>query len=343
VTLSACLPLLGIHRCFLVLYVKNSEVPIVGVRHSSARLVLDFRDDTSHPVPEATFSSCELLPAHLAEELSRGLLCLQVLAINREVIGHWLAEYSVEAVATAEALHRDLEHCLEAIFNTEALKAHSEMLEELVKRRTIELEAEVAVRKRAEFELQRALATDALTQISNRRAFQRYFDEQWHGSLDAEELALIMVDVDMFKGYNDHYGHLKGDQALREVAACLRRAVRYPEDMASRFGGEEFVVLLPRTGADGALIVAERFRDLLACAAIPHAVSPVAPHVTASVGIATMIPTSQHSPDVLLGTADHALYLAKERGRNQIVVGNVAEYGGSDSLGPRARLLSMAP
>jgi diguanylate cyclase (GGDEF)-like protein len=117
--------------------------------------------------------------------------------------------------------------------------------------------------------------------------------------------------------HNDHYGHLAGDQTLRAVADCLSRAVRYPDDLACRYGGEEFVLVLPRTGLDAAQVVADRFRQQLAEAAVPHALSAIADTVTASVGICVARASVDLAPIVLLDAADRALYQAKTRGRDQ--------------------------
>jgi two-component system chemotaxis family response regulator WspR len=273
-------------------------------------------------VPETAFPSCALLPDCLSDELAEGYLAFQLLSVSSGVLGYLLVDHPFGYVATAEALQRDLGRTFEAIFSTEELKRHSDMLEELVQRRTADLEVEIANRRRTEQELKRVLATDALTGIANRRAFQKYYEEQWRVHVAAgDELALLMVDVDVFKAYNDHYGHIRGDEALCTVARCLQRSVRYPQDLASRFGGEEFTVVLPRCGRQGALMVARRFRELLACAAVPHAASSVASVVTASIGIAVMNPSTATPPDSLLAAADRALYLAKEQGRNQIVGG----------------------
>jgi diguanylate cyclase (GGDEF)-like protein len=131
-----------------------------------------------------------------------------------------------------------------------------------------------------------------------------------------------MIDVDAFKIYNDCWGHVKGDQALKIVAACLQRAVRDPDDLVCRYGGEEFAVLLPASDAAAGVAVARRFRALLAETAIPHPDSTVAPVVTASIGIAFTTPRNWHNPTSadLVKAADHALYWAKDQGRDQIVV-----------------------
>jgi diguanylate cyclase (GGDEF)-like protein len=222
----------------------------------------------------------------------------------------------------------DLDRTMEAVFSVEELARHSATLEELVERRTSELKLEVGQRRQAEIELQKAnaelqrsLVVDGLTQISNRAALDQYLREEWPGLVTAgREVAVLMVDVDAFKSFNDRYGHLAGDRALQTVAKCLDAAVRYPGDLACRYGGEEFLVVLPGTGRDEAALVAERFRRLLAEAAIPHAYSPVAAVVTASVGIAVGVPPRDGTPEALIFAADRALYRAKNAGRDRIEV-----------------------
>jgi diguanylate cyclase (GGDEF)-like protein len=200
------------------------------------------------------------------------------------------------------------------VLSTKELQDHAEHLERLVAQRTRELE-------RANAELRDSLMHDGLTRIANRMAFQEHLERCCgRPSQGAGELALLMVDVDMFKAFNDHYGHLRGDETLRIVASCLERAVREPEDLACRYGGEEFAVVLPGTGIRGATAVAKRFRELLAEAAVPHAASSVAPVVTASVGIAVTRAGMNSDHDGVIGAADHALYRAKNLGRDRIVI-----------------------
>jgi diguanylate cyclase (GGDEF)-like protein len=129
-----------------------------------------------------------------------------------------------------------------------------------------------------------------------------------------------MVDVDAFKAYNDRYGHLAGDDCLTAVAEAVRQATRSQGDLAARFGGEEFVVVLPETGSEGAMVVAERLIEGVRSRRMAHDVSTVAPWVTVSVGLATQVPTRDRSAIDLLQAADHALYQAKQSGRDRIVV-----------------------
>src|SRR5262249_56301987 len=133
---------------------------------------------------------------------------------------------------------------------------------------------------------------------------------------NAAALAAIMVDIDFFKAFNDHHGHVRGDDALRDVAAILRSAVSRPADLVARYGGEEFVLLLPDTEVDGAGQVAERLRADVEALGIPHPRSRAAPQLTISLGVAGSQPDLEATPGTLIAAADQALYWAKRSGRN---------------------------
>ncbi|WP_448202787.1 diguanylate cyclase [Azospirillum sp. sgz302134] len=165
---------------------------------------------------------------------------------------------------------------------------------------------------------------DGLTGIANRRRFDEALLREWRRcSRSHLPLSLIMLDVDHFKAYNDHYGHQAGDECLRAVAALLAEQVKRPGDLVARYGGEEFVCLLPETDAEGAVRVAERLREAVAEQRLPHAVSPVAPHVTISLGVASATPVADAPPDSLTQLADRLLYDAKRAGRNRVCSGGV--------------------
>jgi len=160
---------------------------------------------------------------------------------------------------------------------------------------------------------------DGLTSISNRREFDLRLMSEWsRGARSGQSLALLMIDVDKFKEYNDHYGHLRGDDCLIAVARILDGCTQRTTDLIARYGGEEFVALLPDSDLEGALTVAEDCLEALAEAAIPHANSSVAPHVTVSIGVAAMLPIHDRSSTLLIEQADVALYQAKQGGRNRI-------------------------
>jgi diguanylate cyclase (GGDEF)-like protein len=325
--LAECLKAVGVVRSFLVINEGPDERPTDhGVTHQVERLVLDYRDGRAQPVEDSTFSSCGLLPDRLRGELHQGYLGLLRLADNQGELGYVLFEQSAGTVPIAESLRIDLSRTIAAISSSRELAAHSATLERLVAQRTRELESEVASRRQAEAELRvangelrQSLVVDGLTGIANRAALNRHVEEHWQTYANEHvEVAMLMVDVDVFKSYNDRYGHLLGDSALRTVASCLQRAVRYPRDLACRYGGEEFTAVLPYSSEADALTVATRFRALLAEAAIPHDASSVAPVLTVSVGVASMVPSQETSPETLIAAADSALYRAKREGRNRI-------------------------
>ncbi|MBX6743426.1 MAG: GGDEF domain-containing protein [Acetobacteraceae bacterium] len=161
-------------------------------------------------------------------------------------------------------------------------------------------------------------ATDGLTDLANRRQFDLNLDHEWRqAARDGTPLALLLLDADGFKSFNDRHGHQEGDQVLRSIAACIRDTVRHPADAGARYGGEEFAVLLPDTDAAGALAVAERLRAAVEALGIPHAGSPNG-RVTASIGVATAWPHAGEGPAMLVREADAALYEAKQGGRNRV-------------------------
>jgi diguanylate cyclase (GGDEF)-like protein len=161
---------------------------------------------------------------------------------------------------------------------------------------------------------------DSLTGIPNRRLFEEELSKEWaRAKRDNAPLSLIMVDIDHFKEYNDHYGHPAGDLCLVEVAQAMHHALSRPGDVVARIGGEEFAFLLPQTDLSGAISVAEQIREHVLALNFPHEASPVASHVTLSFGVSSSELASVSSPAELIRTSDIALYEAKRCGRNQIV------------------------
>lgn len=159
--------------------------------------------------------------------------------------------------------------------------------------------------------------TDALTKIANRRYFDESYLTEWRRACrEGDSLGLIMLDIDHFKAFNDHYGHLQGDECLTLVAQQIKAMVQRPRDFVARFGGEEFIVLLPSIQAEGVSVVAERLRQSLASLKIPHSHSSASEYVSVSMGLAWCEPDSDFYPEQLIAAADEALYSAKENGRN---------------------------
>lgn len=170
----------------------------------------------------------------------------------------------------------------------------------------------------ARSELERLSFTDGLTAVGNRRMFDQVMARAW-AAADRQRgpLSVILADIDFFKSYNDYYGHLQGDDCLRRVAAVLAEAAG-PEAFLGRFGGEEFVLVLANTDAEAAVRMAERCRDLLARAAIPHIRSPYQQCVTMSFGVGTTVPNDRGDIATFMNLIDAQLYHAKDNGRNRI-------------------------
>jgi diguanylate cyclase (GGDEF)-like protein len=169
-------------------------------------------------------------------------------------------------------------------------------------------------------ELEKLSLLDGLTGIGNRRMFEQAFSHEWNRAMRNQyPLSLIMIDIDYFKPYNDYYGHQQGDDCLRRVANTLTGVCKRAEDTVSRFGGEEFVVLLPGMDMAHAANLAEQCRVAVAGLAMPHAQSTADRMVTISLGVGSVLPDAGIDARSLLASADKHLYQAKKQGRNQVV------------------------
>lgn len=178
--------------------------------------------------------------------------------------------------------------------------------------------------KRLRDHWQRLSTVDALTQVANRRRFDETLETAWRTTMRNEQtLALIMIDVDHFKAYNDHHGHAAGDACLRRLAQVLGREVKRAGDLFARFGGEEFACLMPDADLDGAETVGRRMCAAVAGLAIPHDHPAVRSTVSISLGLAVLVPNKGTSPTDLIVEADRRLYDAKRSGRNRISAGFV--------------------
>ncbi|MEC4983856.1 MAG: diguanylate cyclase [Oscillatoria sp. PMC 1068.18] len=179
--------------------------------------------------------------------------------------------------------------------------------------------AEAAIRE-VNQELKRIANIDGLTGVANRRKFDEYLHSEWRRMFREKlPLSLLLCDVDFFKNYNDAYGHLAGDDCLKQVAQALEKNVKRPGDLVTRYGGEEFAIILPNTDAEGAMYVAETIRSLVENLKIVHQHSLVSKYVTLSVGVVSKIPTGDLNSSAFVALADEALYQAKKQGRNQVV------------------------
>ncbi|MBP6612211.1 MAG: sensor domain-containing diguanylate cyclase [Aquabacterium sp.] len=173
-------------------------------------------------------------------------------------------------------------------------------------------------------ELEALSFKDGLTNIANRRRFDASLELEWDSAIRLRQpLSILLFDIDFFKQYNDLYGHVQGDRCLVDIAQTLSLALDGPRDLVARFGGEEFIVLLPGADASVALKVAERCQRLIQKQAIVHAHSPHDQRVTVSVGVGTVVPDEHIKPSQFLEQVDQRLYLAKKNGKNRVEAGPV--------------------
>jgi diguanylate cyclase (GGDEF)-like protein len=168
-------------------------------------------------------------------------------------------------------------------------------------------------------ELEALSFKDGLTGVANRRMFDSVMEAEWiNARRNTQPLSLIMLDIDYFKQYNDCYGHIQGDDCLKKVAQSLNTAGKRSSDFFARFGGEEFVLVLPETDAESAVKVAERCRKMIFKAQIPHEKSEISQLLTISIGVGTIVPTQADEPIRFIEEVDKRLYRAKQKGRNCI-------------------------
>lgn len=276
----------------------------------------------------------QTLPTTLIE------LQAEVERLRQELAQVQRANNDLQIALATIAEHGDF---IEAQLHTANLKLHAEIAERIRAESTLKTLVNLITRQKSDLEIILETITehgdvldaqwlekvhyanwlaisDGLTQIPNRRKFDEYFLQQWRLMCrEGAPLSLLLCDIDCFKQYNDTYGHLEGDECLKTVAQVLSKSVHRPGDLVARFGGEEFIVVLPQTDGRGAMIVAQTMHMAIAQLRIPHRQSAVAPHLSISVGAATLVPTLERSPHELIDLADQMLYQAKQQGRNQIV------------------------
>jgi len=254
------------------------------------------------------------IPDHI---LSRETARL-TLVFRRET-GDWKIVYS--GISIPYHLVQDGE-----VYPIKGLEDRNRELESLVDRRTQAL-------KDANDKLEALSNTDGLTGIANRRYFDHMLMREWNRAQRAElPISLVMLDVDRFKHYNDQYGHLAGDACLQALASALTQTARRAGDCVARFGGEEFVVLLPETDGPDALKIAQRIQHEVWSLSLPHAEMPLG-IITISLGVASIMPSNQYSPEELVRQADLALYRAKNAGRNSLQ-STITDSGGSTIEAP---------
>jgi len=270
----------------------------------------------SHPADDVRFAQS----GYLAARRPKSVLVLPVLNQGRMVAVIYLENNLLEGAFTERHVK-----------TLELLGAQAAI--SLVNARHVEnLERKVAERTQ---ELRQMSMKDGLTGIANRRSFDERLAGEWRRALrTGKPLSLMMIDIDHFKPFNDHYGHVEGDRCIRAVAHTLEQVVNRSTDLVARYGGEEFVVVLPDTEADAARWLAKACLEAIAALAIPHAHSSASAQVSISVGLCTMTVEVEVGAEKLVTRADQALYQAKRGGRNR-----VCAWGPSD----RTEAAALAP
>ena len=239
-----------------------------------------------------------------------------------------LFELFVQVVETCTVLEKEYYHDSDSLklwFHIVAVKlgdGFAMTFRDISDRKQIEITL-----KKANLRLTYQANIDSLTQIANRRRFDEYIAQEWSRcARERQYLSLILCDVDYFKTYNDTYGHQAGDNCLYEVAQGIDRAVKRPADVAFRYGGEEFAVILPYTEGQGAIRVAETIHQHIKDLQLPHSGSEIGNIVTISIGVSSLIPDIRSSPHTLIAAADAALYNSKIKGRDRIIYKSVEAY-----------------
>ncbi len=195
-----------------------------------------------------------------------------------------------------------------------------------IQRQVIELEArlkELTVMQQEKDLLEDLSLQDGLTKIYNRRGLDKFYEMHWHNCLRYKlPFSVMMIDIDNFKKYNDNYGHLQGDEVLKSVAAALQKSLFRSEDFVGRYGGEEFLVVMPNVDIEGAEVVAIRMLSDIRALNIKHEFSGESCRVTVSIGVARVYPSINIAPSMLIDQADQRLYDAKKKGRDCLVTEN---------------------
>ena len=281
--------------------VNMREFEILGYPPQARPLAPEFWRGLLHPDERATLDKA--VRAHLRGETSGNRIEHRM----RHHDGHWVWVLDNARVMQHDARGRALR----------VVGTHLDISER--KRTQIELE-------RINGQLEALSLTDGLTGVANRRQFDLTLAAEWtRGLRQHQPVALLMIDIDHFKRYNDHLGHLEGDACLRAVAQRLSSCLRQPLEQLARYGGEEFAVLLTAADEDTGTRVAQRCLDAIASAGLAHPASPLGPRVTVSIGVASLQPDPAMAPEQLVHAADAALYRAKQCGRGRYAVATEAD------------------
>jgi len=191
----------------------------------------------------------------------------------------------------------------------------------IIEEKTRALEEKIIQLELVEKKLNHLVRIDELTGVFNRRAFEEMFNLEWARTIRSNgSFSALMIDIDNFKNFNDTYGHLKGDECLKDVAKIIEKTLRRVTDEVARLGGEEFIVLLPETDSEGAELIAEEIRKNVEGLQIVNEGVDTSKFVTVSIGVSSVTPTRFVEKKEVIDCADKALYIAKKNGKNRIYV-----------------------
>ena len=308
-----------------------------GVDERHVALHLRLHDEFAEQVQAMWNARAALTnPAEVFLSFLTSWLCLHVLGVDQSLARQLAA--IAQGVPPGEAFQSEAERprdkaadaMIKALRNTYQvvsrlsmdLMAANRSLEHRVVERTAALQKANEALRVANQKLEVYSQTDGLLRIANRKYFDSRLGDEWNRAIrERYPIGLLMIDVDFFKNYNDHYGHLAGDACLQAIAKAASSKMVRAIDLLARFGGEEFVAMLPSTDLDGAHKVALGICEAVSRLKIPHASSSVADHVTVSIGVTSILPDRKSTTDEAVAAADQALYAAKQQGRNRVCLG----------------------
>ena len=282
--------------------------------------LLIYREETelAFLVPGGYFGEMAMLEGQIRSASVKALEPALLMELNQDAFTRFITPYPDALIILLKTLSTHARRDLDALSrNYQRLKEYSGRVE-ATNRELYKMRSDLVESNR---ELERLSTLDALTGISNRRRFDYVLSEEWRRAARSKSpLALIMVDIDHFKPYNDTHGHVAGDHVLNSVGEVMQAAHRRAGDLVARYGGEEFAVILAETGPEGATQVAELLREQVLGLGIVHGASPVNENLTISAGVASAVPKPGEERTELIKRADEAMYLAKQRGRNRVEV-----------------------
>ncbi|MDR0226806.1 MAG: diguanylate cyclase [Burkholderiaceae bacterium] len=290
-------------------------------------LVVDDVPDNAAIICNVLKGMCDLMVAHDGEEalsLARqhqpDLILLDIrmpLMDGFEVCRRLKADLETTQIPIIFLTAMTEPHCEELGLNLGAVDFVTKPFRAPVLQARVRNHLEIARQRQM---LQRLSHSDALTGVANRRFFGAQLTREFlRLQRLGQPLSLVMIDVDHFKEYNDHYGHLVGDDCLVQLSQTLLEVLHRPGDLLARYGGEEFICMLPHTDLEGAVLVAHSASEAVRVLGLPHAASPLGETLTLSLGVASIVPSPATSAQQLLADADRRLYQAKHGGRNRVV------------------------